>query len=211
MGFWSSAISALAIEFGLVGLAVVWVVMHPPEDMPHVVPLLMSMVAPSPNPLPVVPTPVKVSHVQSKPVPQALHEPVASEAKISEEPAPPSLTKPTAFSAPAQASPPVPAASPSPPVPSVDPAIAYNLKLAAAVQTAFVVPGPAAALGFKGRARLEFHLRDGVVSNAKIIQASGLGAVDRAALKAVEVAQFPAPPSSLLGKEGVYQIWVACY
>ena len=89
--------------------------------------------------------------------------------------------------------------------------MAYNVKLAAAVQAAFVVPGPAAALGFKGRARVEFHLRDGVVSNAKIIQGSGLGAVDRAALKAVEMASFPVPPTALVGKEGVYQIWVACY
>jgi len=35
--------------------------------------------------------------------------------------------------------------------------------------------------------------------------------VDRAALKAVELAAFPAPPAALAGKEGVYQIWVACY
>jgi len=73
-----------------------------------------------------------------------------------------------------------------------------------------VVPGPALALGFKGRARLEFHLRDGVASNVKIIQPSGLGAVDRAALKAVEAAAFPSPPPALAGKDGVYQIWVAC-
>jgi TonB family protein len=89
--------------------------------------------------------------------------------------------------------------------------LAYNVKLAAAVQSAFVVPGPASALGFKGRARVEFHLKDGVVGQVKIIQVSGLGAVDRAAIKAVETAVFPAPPAALAGKEGVYQIWVACF
>jgi protein TonB len=99
----------------------------------------------------------------------------------------------------------------NPAQPTVDPAIAYNSKLTAAVQAAFVMPAPAIALGFKGRARVEFHLRDGLASNAKIIQPSGLGAVDRAALKAVEAAAFPAPPAALAGKEGVYQIWVACY
>lgn len=210
-GFWSSALSALALELGLLGIAIVWVVMHPPEDMPQVVPLVMAMmeapkeVIPKQPELPKLPVVVPQTKA-SAPVPQPV-----PERRPVEEPAPPMVAKPTAFSAPpvpVQSTPVVPV-NPSPPL--VDPAIAYNLKLAAAVQAAFVVPGPATALGFKGRTRVEFQLKDGVVSNAKILQASGLGAVDRAALKAVEVAVFPAPPPALLGKEGVYQIWVACY
>jgi protein TonB len=209
--FWRSAASALAIELSLVGLVIVWVITHPPEEFQQVVPLVMSLMDAHKEVQPEPPKPQKAPEVVPKvktqpPVPQ-----LAPEVKQVEEPAPPVVAKPTAFSAPPPPVQPVVAAPVNPLPPAVDPAIAYNLKLAAAVQAAFVVPGPAAALGFKGRARVEFHLKDGVVSNAKLIQASGLGAVDRAALKAVEVAVFPAPPSALVGKEGVYQIWVACY
>jgi len=174
-------------------------------------PLVMSMLdAPKEvQPPPLKPTKVPEMQPKVKDVVPVL--PVLPEVKPPEEPAPPVVAKPTVFSAPAPLPQPPAAAPVMPPAPVVDPALAYNVKLAAAVQAAFVVPGPAAALGFKGRARVEFHLRDGVVSNAKIIQASGLGVVDRAALKAVEVASFPVPPTSLVGKEGVYQIWVACY
>ena len=210
-GFWASALSALALEFGLLGIAIVWVIMHPPEDMPQVVPLVMSVMDAPQEVTPKPPEPAKLPAVvpQNKklpPVVQAVPEP-----RPAEEPAPPVVAKATAFSAPPQLVQPALAAQSNPIPPAVDPAIAYNLKLAAAVQAAFVVPGPATALGFKGRARVEFQLKDGVVSHLKILQASGLGAVDRAALKAVEVAVFPAPPPALTGKEGTYQIWVACY
>ena len=213
-GIWSSLGSALLIELALVGLAVGWVIMHPHEEIVQVMPLVMSMLD-APKEVLAPPTkPPKVQEIQPKvkaavAVVPAL--PAVPEVRPPEEPAPPVVAKPTAFSAPAPLPQPPAAAPVNTPAPAVDPALAYNVKLAAAVQAAFVVPGPAAALGFKGRARVEFHLRDGIVSNAKIIQASGLGAVDRAALKAVEMASFPVPPPALVGKEGVYQIWVACY
>jgi len=185
--------------------------MRPHEEIVQVMPLVMSMLDAPKEAQPPPPKPTKVPEIQPKVKAVVPVLPAVPEVRPPEEPAPPVVAKPTAFSAPAPL-PQVPAAAPvNPPAPVVDPALAYNVKLAAAVQAAFVVPGPAAALGFKGRARVEFHLRDGVVSNAKIVQASGLGAADRAALKAVEMASFPAPPPSLLGKEGVYQIWVACY
>ena len=218
-GLWASLGPALLIELALVGGALVWVVMHPPEELQEVIPLVMSMIEEPkvdkplpPKPPEVKPPPVpvaKVVPVLKTPMPPA---PAPAEVRPAEEPAPPVVAKTTAFSTPVAATPPPPApVVASPPQPTVDPAIAYNSKLNAAVQAAFVVPAPASALGFKGRARVEFHLRDGVASNAKIIQPSGLGAVDRAALKAVEVAAFPAPPAALAGKEGVYQIWVACF
>ena len=96
-------------------------------------------------------------------------------------------------------------------VPAVDPALAYNIKLTAAVQAAFEVPGSAKALGFKGKARIEFSLRNGAASSIRVIQSSGLAAVDRAAVTAVQVASFPPPPSALQNKDGLYQIWVACF
>ncbi len=210
-GIWSSLGSALLIELALVGVAVGWVIMRPHEEIVQVMPLVMSMLDAPKEAQPPPPKPTKVPEIQPKVKAVVPILPAVPEVRPPEEPAPPVVAKPTAFSAPAPL-PQAPAAAPvNPPAPVVDPALAYNVKLAAAVQAAFVVPGPAAALGFKGRARVEFHLRDGVVSNAKIVQASGLGAVDRAALKAVEMASFPAPPPPLVGKEGVYQIWVACY
>lgn len=210
-GFWSSLGSALLIELALVGVVVVWVIIHPQEEIVQVMPLVMSMLdAPKQvQPPPLKPT--KVPEIQPKVKAVVPVLPAVPEVRPPEEPAPPVVAKPTAFSAPAHLPQPPAAAPVNPPAPVADPALAYNVKLAAAVQAAFVVPGPAAALGFKGRARVEFHLRDGIVSNAKVVQASGLGAVDRAALKAVEMASFPVPPPALVGKEGVYQIWVACF
>jgi len=210
-GIWSSLGSALLIELALVGVAVGWVIMHPHEEIAQVMPLVMSMLDAPKEVQPPPPKPTKVPEIQPKVKAVVPVSPAVPEVRPPEEPAPPVVAKPTAFSAPAPLLQPPAAAPVMPPAPVVDPTLAYNVKLAAAVQAAFVLPGPAAALGFKGRARVEFHLRDGVVSNAKIIQASGLGAVDRAALKAVEVASFPVPPPTLVGKEGVYQIWVACY
>jgi len=210
-GFWSSLGSALLIELALVGVVVVWVIIHPQEEIVQVMPLVMSMLDAPKEVLAPPPKPPKVQEIQPKVKAVVPVLPAVPEVRPPEEPAPPVVAKPTAFSAPAPLPQPTAAAPLNPPAPVVDPALAYNVKLAAAVQAAFVVPGPAAALGFKGRARVEFHLRDGIVSNAKVVQASGLGAVDRAALKAVELASFPVPPPVLVGKEGVYQIWVACY
>jgi outer membrane biosynthesis protein TonB len=92
----------------------------------------------------------------------------------------------------------------------VDPSAAYNAQLAAAVQAAFQVPLAAQELAFKGRTRVEFLLRDGRISSPRIIQGSGLGVADRAAIKAVQSAVYPSPPDNLKGKDGIYQIWVAC-
>jgi periplasmic protein TonB len=216
-GVWSSLGKALLIELGVVAAVMVWVLMHPPQELEQVIPLVMSMLQ---EPLVDKPLPPKPPEVKPPPVPAKValappkaQTPVTPEVRPVQDIAPPMVAQPTAFSSPVVAaapSPPPPAVV-SPPAPAVDPALAYNFKLAAAVQAAFVVPGPASALGFKGRARVEFHLRDGVASNAKVIQPSGLGAVDRAAIKAVEAAAFPAPPPALAGKDGVYQIWVACY
>lgn len=210
-GFWESVFSALAIELGLVGLVIVWVIMHPPEEMQQVIPLVMSLMDAPKEAQPEPPKPQKIPEVTPKvKVPPQVAQ-VVPEVKPADEPPPPVVAKPNAFTAPPPSVQPVAAAPANPQPPVVDPAIAYNQKLSAAVQAAFVVPGPATALGFKGRARVEFHLKDGAASNIKIIQVSGLGAVDRAAIKAVEAAVFPSPPASLVGKEGVYQIWVACF
>jgi periplasmic protein TonB len=195
----------------------------PPPPPPPIVRPLPAPVPPVRPPPPAVrPPPPAVrpppAAVQAAPVPQTTAVPpstpvpspvLAQDAQTSLTPAVPN----TPAAAPAPVAPqaaPTPAAQPSAPVSSVDPSPAYNVKLAAAVQAVFEVPAAAAALNFKGRTRVEFSLRDGVVSAARVIQTSGLGAVDRAAIKAVQAAAYPAPPPALQGKENLYQIWVAC-
>lgn len=117
---------------------------------------------------------------------------------------------------PVETTPPVNVPPPPPPVEAapapIDPAViaAYNAKLNAAVQAAFRVPQTANDMGFKGRVRIEFSMRDGIVANPRVVVPSGLGLVDRAALKAVESARYPLPPSVLVGKDGTYTIWVEC-
>jgi protein TonB len=124
---------------------------------------------------------------------------------------------PVAISAPPQAAPSSAAVATPAPVATatsqyVDPAVlaAYNAKLTAAVQAAFHVPGTAADMGFKGRVQVEFTMRNGVLTNVRVDVPSGLVAVDRAAVRAVQTANYPLPPQVLIGKDGTYQIWVAC-
>ncbi len=194
-----------------------WLAAHTPPLPEVVVPLsIESLVTPAiekprepekVKPPPVVP-PVKPLVRAVTPTPPApVPTPVVAAMTPPLSPAPSPIAAPTAPAAPvATAAPAVPVVPPTANV--VDPSLAYNAKLTAAAQAAFEVPGAVTALGFKGRARVEFNLRDAVASAVHIVQSSGLGAMDRAALKAVQNAVFPQPPASLQGKELRYQIWV---
>jgi protein TonB len=209
----------LGLEFVVLAAVVAWIAAHPPQPAETYVPLTIEVTPEPDKPAPpevmktVTPVPVPTSRppkpVAAQPEPKPLPpEPVVPAVAA---PQPEPVTTPTATSAPTAFTAPKPAPQVlAPAAPSVDPTLAYNVKLAAAVQAAFSVPAPAAALNFKGRTRVEFGLRDGLASNIRVVQSSGLGAADRAAIKAVETATFPPPPPSLQGKEGSYQIWVAC-
>ena len=214
---WLAFGSALGVEAALGVVFVGWLVTHRPQPADPVVPLTIEAVKPPvvekpPEPEKPRPTPPPAPAV-AKPMPRTAPPPPAAAPPIAPAPLAP---QPATAAAPAPVAAPVaaaPAPVPPPPPPSapvVDPAPAYNAKLSAAVQAAFEVPAAAAALNFKGRTRVEFSLRDGVVSGIRVVQSSGLGLADRAAVRAVQVAAFPAPPPALQGKEGIYQIWVAC-
>ncbi|WP_263564747.1 TonB family protein [Paucibacter sp. DJ1R-11] len=211
--------AALLLESLLIG-GLVFAVSQP-KVIPHIesVPLMIEPLPDAPTPeLPAPPRPPlpSVSPVtpqvvrQVQPVTQHVQQqtptpatPVVQAAPV--EPAPQAV--PQAFS-----TPPAPAPVAQAPAPvAQDLAPAYNAKLAAAVQAAFEVPAPAHALNFKGRARVEFTLQDGVASAIRIVQGSGLGAVDRAAIKAVQAAAFPQSPAGLQTQGNSYQIWVACF
>jgi len=210
---WQALGSALGLEVILIGTLAFWLASHASTPAESIVPLVIEAVAlndvekPA-DPVPTQAAPPPVAMRTPTPKPAAHESPVASMQQVA-------APAPEPVAAPMVTSPPTAFATPTPPVqpvqPAIDPAPAYNAKLAAAVQAAFEVPGPALALNFKGKARVEFSLHDGVASAIRIVQGSGLGAVDRSAIKAVQSAVFPAPPAALQGKDGTYQIWVACY
>ncbi len=187
----------------------------PPEAPPTPPPPPAKPVA-TPPPAKPLQRPLPPSTVPPPPAPAATAAPAAP---LTPSPAPAPAPEPVAArsapvaarSAPvAPAAAPTPPPAPPPPASGADPAIAYNAKLAAAVQAVYQVPPTATDLEFRGRTRVEFSLRDAVVGNTKVVQSSGLAAADRAAVKAVQSANFPAPPEALQGKEGQYHIWVNC-
>ena len=211
---WQAFGSALGLEVLVIGVLMAWLAAHTPAPIETAVPLsIEALAAPALEkprepekikPPPVVPPKPLLRAVT--PTPPA---PVPTPVVAAVTPPVSAAPSPIAAAAPAPAT-----AAPAVPAPAtvaanvVDPAQAYNAKLTAAAQAAFEVPGAVTALAFKGRARVEFNLRDAQASGIHIVQTSGLGAMDRAALKAVQNAAFPQPPASLQGKELRYQIWV---
>lgn len=206
---WRSLTLALGLEvlvaFVVLGLTLQRIPTKPSEVIPLSIETLMD------KPLEKLPTPEPLQKTTAQPspkvTPRSQHEapqPLTQAAVPNESHAVQPLAKESS-------SPSAPTHTPQIASSTVDPALAYNVKLAAAVQAAFEVPGSAKALAFKGKSRVEFTLHDGVASSIRVVQGSGLGAVDRAAIKAVESATFPMPPVELKNKVGTYQIWVACF
>jgi len=163
----------------------------------------VSQPKPKPEPLRQQPkhqVPTKTKVAAAKPQPQVAAAP--QQERPTPEPAP-LAEAPGAFTEPASAPPPPPAVSGK-----ADPNAAYAAKVRAAVQAALVYPPAAAALHFAGRVRVEFHLRDSVASQARVVIPCGIGIIDRAALQSVQNASYPAPPSDMQDRDLVYQVWV---
>lgn len=163
--------------------------------------------ADAPPELPPKPTPPqpKPKPKLKLPKPQAPTPPVAPTPMPTPVAPAPLAQVPDAFTEPAPRPPP-----PAPPAPSgkVDRSAEYAAKVRAAVQAAVYYPPAAAALHFAGRVRVEFHLQDGIPGVAQVLVTSGIGLFDRAALRTVLSAHYPAPPADLRGVDRVYQIWV---
>jgi periplasmic protein TonB len=210
--------AALAVETLLLVCAGVLLTIAKPQPAPVAIALTLESGMPT-EPAPPVP----------EPEPKALPKTLSKTALLPSKPvtpAPPAAISPTTAQTPTTAdvrtapsqmavatpSPAMPAAPQptAPSAPAIDSSTAYNARLTAAAQAAYAVPSVATELGFKGRTRVEFSLRDGQVLAARLLQTSGLALADRAALKAVQSAAYPAPPPPLQGKEHTYQIWVAC-
>jgi len=91
---------------------------------------------------------------------------------------------------------------------ATDPTPSFEGALRAAIQAALRYPESARMAGMKGRARVAFTYRDGVVSNTSIAISSGIGLLDRAALAAVQDAACPKPEPAFVGKTLTEQVWV---
>ncbi|MBC7414963.1 MAG: TonB family protein [Herminiimonas sp.] len=206
---------ALLVEVVLVGGALVGLRREVLPPLPEILSVAIAPLTPPPvvrtvtpglaKPLPVkpslrvVPLPVAVSMPVPAPeiVPQV--KPAAA-APVAELPAPVFLAPVTVVVAPATS----PVAPSHPAVLPPD----YIARVKAAVQAGIVYPPAALALNFRGRARVEFRLRDGVASQLRILTSSGMGMVDRAALQALQVATYPPAPANFAGKEETFQVWV---
>jgi periplasmic protein TonB len=122
-----------------------------------------------------------------------------------QQPPTPQAAQPTAFTEPA---PPPPSPAPAASAANAKPSDIYAAGVHAAVQAAHYYPPAAEALRYAGRVRVEFHLRDGVPGAARLLSASGIGLIDRAALQAVESARYPETPPELRGSDLVFQVWI---
>jgi protein TonB len=205
---------AILVELALAATAA-WVLagtvpVKPPISEP--VPLTLVSEAPAepePKPLPTPPEPKPVPKPQ---VPVKKAAPPKPAAPTPPQPAPTPRTETVPTDTPTAFTEPVHAAAPPPPPPPVsgksDRNAEYAAKVRAAVQAAVVYPPAAASLHFAGRVRIEFHLRDSVASQAKIVVPSGIGMIDRAALQSVQNARYPEPPANMQGNDLMYQVWV---
>jgi protein TonB len=171
----------------------------PPPPAPVPIPLQLTQAEPEPP----KPEPPKPQPKHREPAPR----PVPAPRPLPQAPQPiPKPAEPTPFNEPVPPPPPPPPSSNTAGKP--DPALEYAAKVRTAVQAAVVYPAAAASMNFGGRTRVEFHLRDGVPSTIHITQGSGLGMIDRAALKSVQDAIYPPPPPPMQGKDLNYQVWV---
>lgn len=160
-----------------------------------------------PKPLPPPPIPQPKQKLMAKleeAKPQLPPQPVAP--PVADAPSPIAAT-PNAFTEPA------PAPVPPPPPPTVgkpDLKAAFDAKVRAAVYQWHTSNYPPVALTmhFGGKAIVEFHLRDGVVSGSRILSSCGVGMFDQAALRAVQNAGYPETPTELRGHDNLYQVGV---
>ena len=193
---------ALLLELLLMGLAAVVYtsgLLRPTPVTRDQVTLQLSSLAPEPAP-PEPPLPRKIEKPQAQRQPVPRQEPLPV-------PTPPAVqdTAPSPF-AEKQVPPPPPPATAR--LTEAELLADYTAKLRDAVQAALIFPKAAESLGYTGRTRVEFRLFQGRQSGARVLLSSGINMFDRAALQAVQDANFPQPPEALRDQARLFQIWV---
>ena len=202
--FWSSLGVAFTIELALALLFASYLIFREVAPIFTSLPIQIEDV-PKTEPVkqePKKPEPIKPK-VEPKPLKSIVTPPPAPTPTPTPQQASPVVETPTAFSAPA----------PPPVMPVVNnkplgPSDEFKAKVQAAVQAAFYYPMAAQEMGLTGRTRVSFTLTNTSATDAKIVQSSSIGIIDRAALQAVLKAVFPTPPNELKDKPQGYEIWI---
>ena len=157
---------------------------------------MIQPVPPKPKPVPPPPKPVVHPKPVPKPLPKPIPRPIPHPVVHHPLPPKPLLAKTPAPQTPVYTPPVTPPAPPPPPAPSpaarqsaID---TYAAMLRARVQANAHVPGSVRMMHVGGTAVISFRLTpSGHLLSAHIAQSSGIGAINRAALKTVEETSFP--------------------
>ena len=235
---WQALGAAFSLEALALAALLTWVALHPAKPALHMLPLEIEAPAPAPQPVaapppepappqpappqPAPPPPIPTPPTPpTPPAPQPVHPhpPPPRPRAPAPPPAPAQQAAPAPVEQPAPATPaesaaPEPAPAPPPPAPApasagpAGPSPEYVAKVRAAVQAAFVYPPAAAALGIPRRTRVAFTLHGVTPANARVLVASGMGLMDRAALQSVQSATYPPPPPEMQGASADFEVWV---
>jgi protein TonB len=214
-----AAALALIAEVLLLGGALA-LLTHKPHVSPEPTPIVLTLATPvpvskpEPRPTPVVAPPKAVQPPVVKPAVPVHHTArvIPPKAAVTPAPVPVPIPAPLPTSATPTQAPALPRpAAPPAPVPTTLPATptaSFEGALRAAIQATLRYPESARMAGMAGRTRVAFQYRDGVVSGVKVVISSGMGLLDRAALAAVQDANYPKPEPAFVGKTLSEQLWV---
>ena len=193
-----AVILALVVEAVLMAAIIYWM-SHTPSPMPAAqkAPMKLALVTLPQPPKPASPKPVQPSKPQ--PPKPAMHHIVRQVLPSPPQPAP--VVQQAVVVPPPP--PPAPAVSASP-----DEIALFEGQVREAIQAAVVYPAAARMLGRQGRARVAFDYRDGAITNIALVQGTGFGPLDDAALAAVRSAHYPTPVAKLAHKLLHMVLWV---
>jgi protein TonB len=190
--------AAAILEFSL--LAAIWVVLeqHPtrqPDDNATAIEMVQAPQEPEPKPQ----TPQKIELPTLKPMP------VRSMPRLRL-----AIDRPLPIPAPQMAlqSPPAPPPStPSPPA-SAEAVDRFDAAVRAAIQAAIIYPPAARMMKQQGRTKVAFRLIQHRAEDPRVVQSSGIPAIDAAAVAAVHDAAYPTPPVELAGRTLEFAVFV---
>lgn len=203
---------ALGIEALALG-ALAWFLSRPPAPPPPPAPVEITLAQPKPVPKVVPPKP----QPKPKPVPRHIPRPRPHPVVHPKPLPPPPLPRiqpppaPVAAARPAMPVTPPPAPPPQPKAPKPDSAAVkatFESLLREAIQDAVQYPEAARLMHLEGRVLVSFHFLDGQVSQVRVVTSSTMPPLDRAALRAVRAAPYPATPAVLAGHLMDFTIWV---
>jgi protein TonB len=192
--------AAAILEFAL--LAAIWVALEPqPAQPPDDDSAAIEMVPAPPKPELTPPAPQKIELPTLKPV-QVRSVP---KMRLTIDPV---LPIPSPQAALPNPPPTLPRPASSPPPASAEAVDRFDAEVLATIQAAIIYPPTAKMMKQQGRTKVAFRLVQGHAENPRIVQTSGIPAIDTAAVAAVRDAAYPAPPAELAGKPLEFAVFV---